>query len=158
MHKLYIGTKQIRATAMNRGQYNQLRNWQIPEDENPNDDGFLVEYLDSPNPNVEGYEGYVSWSPADVFKRAYRPVDQTHQLTFGDAITLLEQGYKMARKGWNGKDLFIFQIKSWSFLPDQFEKKTTPNPFLAICNGDGVVNPWVASPSDTLAKDWRVVL
>ena len=158
MHKPYIGTKQIRATAMNRGEYNRLRGWRLPADENPNEDGYLVEYLDSPNANVEGYEHYVSWSPADVFRRAYRPVDQTHQLTFADALTLLEQGYKVARRGWNGKDMFVFQIKIWSFWRDDFNAKPITHPFLALCTHDLMVNPWAPSQADMMAHDWRVVL
>lgn len=68
----YIGTKTINAKPMTRGEYNALRGWEVPADENPADAGYLVEYTDSPNPNVEGYAGYVSWSPADVFERAYQ--------------------------------------------------------------------------------------
>lgn len=70
----YIGTKMIRAKAMTRGDYNKLRGWSIPADENPNDEGFLVEYLDGGKANHKDYDGYISWSPKDVFERAYRPV------------------------------------------------------------------------------------
>lgn len=69
--KIYIGTKIINAKPMTRGDYNVLRGWTIPADENPDDAGFLVEYLDGGKANVPGFTGYVSWSPADVFARAY---------------------------------------------------------------------------------------
>lgn len=62
--KSYIGTKIINAKPMTRGDYNQYRGWEIPEDENPNDDGYLVIYSDT----------YESWSPKDVFEAAYREV------------------------------------------------------------------------------------
>lgn len=42
--KQYIGTKEVKATPMNRGDYNALRGWQVPENENPADDGYLVVY------------------------------------------------------------------------------------------------------------------
>lgn len=71
--KNYIGTKEIKAMPMSRGDYNALRGWIIPEDENPEDEGFLVEYLDSPNKNHPDYENYISWSPKDVFERSYKP-------------------------------------------------------------------------------------
>ena len=49
---------------MTRGAYNQYRGWKIPKNENPEDQGYLVEYED----------GYESWSPKDVFERCYRLV------------------------------------------------------------------------------------
>jgi len=58
----YIGVKMIEAKAMNLGDYNKYRGWQIPADEDPAREGFLVKYED----------GYVSWSPATVFEKAYR--------------------------------------------------------------------------------------
>lgn len=63
MEKLekHIGTKIINATPMSRGDYNELRGWTIPEDENPLDEGYLVDYL----------SGYLSWSPKMVFEESY---------------------------------------------------------------------------------------
>lgn len=72
----YIGTKCIKAKPMTRLEYNQLRGWELPPNENGSDEGYLVEYLDSPNSNVEGYKGYVSWSPKNVFECAYKPTRQ----------------------------------------------------------------------------------
>lgn len=68
--KKYVGTKTIQAKPMTRGAYNDLRGWKVPENENPDDDGYLVVYLNS-EPNVEGYEGYVSWSPKKQFDDTY---------------------------------------------------------------------------------------
>lgn len=73
---VYIGTKAVAAQPMTRGDYNRLRGWTVPENENGFDEGYLVEYLDSPESNFPGYQGYVSWSPSDIFERAYRPVRQ----------------------------------------------------------------------------------
>lgn len=72
----YIGTKVVHAEPMTRGDYNLLRGWTIPINENPDDAGYLVEYTDQilDKPMVEGYFGYVSWSPKEVFERAYRAV------------------------------------------------------------------------------------
>lgn len=70
----HIGTKLINAEPMTRAAYNELRGWQLPADENGADEGHLVEYLDGGKPNVEGREGYISWSPKEVFEKAYRPV------------------------------------------------------------------------------------
>lgn len=42
--KQYIGTKIIKAKLMTRGDYNDYRGWQIPADEDPMDEGYLMEY------------------------------------------------------------------------------------------------------------------
>ena len=68
----YVGTKEIRATPMSRRDYNDLRGWTLPEDEDGDDEGYLVEYVDGGKANVEGFRGYISWSPKDVFERAYQ--------------------------------------------------------------------------------------
>jgi hypothetical protein len=68
----YIGTKAVRATPMTRLAYTQLRGWMLPDDENGADEGFLVEYIDGGQANHPAFEGYVSWSPKEVFERAYR--------------------------------------------------------------------------------------
>ena len=57
----YIGVKRIEARPMTRGDYNVYRGWQIPANENPADEGYLVKYRD----------GYESWSPKEVFEEAY---------------------------------------------------------------------------------------
>lgn len=75
--KKYIGTKQLRAKPMTLGEYNEYRGWKLPEKENPNTEGYLVEYQDGGKPNDERHEGYISWSPKDVFEKAYQ-VAETH--------------------------------------------------------------------------------
>ncbi len=42
----HIGVKLIDAREMTRQEYNDYRGWKLPEDENGDDTGFLVEYLD----------------------------------------------------------------------------------------------------------------
>lgn len=73
---LYQGTKRVYAQPMNRGEYNAYRNWEVPTDENPADEGYLVEYVDGGRSNDPRHAGYISWSPKDVFERAYKPVSQ----------------------------------------------------------------------------------
>lgn len=69
--KEYIGTKHVKAEPMTRGDYNEYRGWQTPEDEDPLDAGYFIEYLDGGQPNHESHEGYISWTPVGVFERAY---------------------------------------------------------------------------------------
>lgn len=72
--KSYIGTKRINAKPMTRAEYNISRGWTLPADEDGADAGYLVEYVGGGKANVPGHAGYVSWSPKDVFERAYQPI------------------------------------------------------------------------------------
>lgn len=72
MHDMmsYIGTKMILATPMNRAEYNKYRGWELPENENGNDEGYLVEYPEGVSNHAE-HRGYISWSPKGQFDMAY---------------------------------------------------------------------------------------
>ncbi|GAN86235.1 hypothetical protein [Komagataeibacter intermedius] len=74
--RTFVGTKIIHATPMNRREYNTLRGWELPADENGDDAGYLVQYADQDHTNLPGFTGYISWSPADVFNAAYAPVTE----------------------------------------------------------------------------------
>lgn len=160
--KPYIGVKQILAKAMTREEYNELRGWTVPADENPDDAGYLVEYVDGGQANHPDFAGYISWSPKDVFERAYRV---TEGMTFGLAIEALKHGAKVARPGWNGKGMFIYFVPPASY-PAQTgvakrhfgERAMVPyNGYLAIKNVNDTVSTWVPSINDTLAEDWTIV-
>ena len=73
--KKYEGKKQILARPMNRLEYNEYRGWQLPENENGSDEGFLVEYIDGGEANHPDHVGYISWSPKVVFENAYNLID-----------------------------------------------------------------------------------
>ncbi|MEO3357259.1 hypothetical protein [Acinetobacter haemolyticus] len=71
----YIGTKSVLATPMTRGEYNEYQGWQIPENEDPTEQGYLVEYKEGGKPNHPNHAGYISWSPKDIFDYSYHPQD-----------------------------------------------------------------------------------
>ena len=166
--KRYIGVKEINATPMSRAAYNLFRGWELPKDENGEDEGYLVEYIDGGQANTATYKGYVSWSPKDVFERAYKP---TEGMTFGLALEALKKGCKVARKGWNGKGMWLILV------PGQKEvalRQGTPyGDALALtsceilphidmwttnAHGRRAMLPgWVASQTDMLSDDWEVV-
>ena len=73
----YIGIKKIKAEPMTRGDYNNFRGWNIPENENPNDKGYIVKYSD----------GYISWSPKSVFEEAY---DEIGNKPLIDTVVLMK--------------------------------------------------------------------
>lgn len=160
--KRFIGTKLINAEPMTRLAYNELRGWKLPEDENGDDEGYLVEYIDGGKPNLAGYEGYVSWSPKEQFNNAYRPIDN---MTFGLAIEALKQGKKVARAGWNGKGMFVYLVPENEYparteAAKSFfgEDSLVPyNAYMAIKNVNDTVSTWVPSVNDCLAEDWVIV-
>lgn len=67
--------KEVNAKPMTRGDYHEFRGWEMPSDENIEDEGYLVEYLDSPDESMpEGFSNYISWSPKDVFEAGYTAI------------------------------------------------------------------------------------
>ena len=151
MTQQYIGTKLINAVAMTRAEYNDFRGWQLPEDENGEDAGYLVEYLDGGKPNTQQYAGYVSWSPKEQFDKAYRLTDG---MTFGLALEALQQGKRVARTGWNGVGLWLEYIPAIG-VDLAFIRMSYPVHSRAYPEGARV--PWLASQTDMLATDWVVV-
>lgn len=87
--KTYIGTKTVKAKPMTRGEYNAYRGWAMPADENGTDAGYLVEYIDGGKANDSRHAGYISWSPGDVFERAYREVPTDYRQRVRDEHALL---------------------------------------------------------------------
>jgi hypothetical protein len=153
--KRYIGTKLIKAKPMSRGDYNEYKGWTIPKDENPKDEGFLVKYHDN----------YISWSPKEIFEEAYRPIIN---MTFGLALEAVKKGFKVARKGWNGKGMFVVYQKgypqgiacnkqtadAWGMNEGDLFKC---EPYLQIQMVNGSHSMWVPSINDVLAEDWQIV-
>ena len=166
----YIGTKILTATPMNRLEYNLYRGWDLPLNEDGNDEGYLVEYQDGGAQNHPDHAGYISWSPKAVFEQAYRPVSG---LSFGLAIEALKKGHRVAREGWNGKGM-------WLALSGSLDGREIPaGQFWNVHNADharamggtakvlpcitmktadnAILMGWLASQTDMLAEDWYVV-
>lgn len=126
--KRYVGTKIIHAQPEQR----------IGEP------GYLVRYAD----------GYESWSPKDVFEEAYR---ECEAMTFGLALECLKKGMHICRAGWNGKGMWL-ELQH----PDAHSKMTLPYVFLNYPadaqNTPGARVPWLASQTDMLAEDWKIVI
>jgi hypothetical protein len=160
----FIGTKLISARPMNRRDYNRYRDWDLPANENGDDEGFLVEYIDGGATNDDRHTGYISWSPVDVFHAAYQI---TSRMNFGHAIEMLKRGEAVARAGWNGKRMFLYLVPA----PEQGYPAQTGvakaffgegalvpyGAYIAMKTATGEVVPWLASQTDMLADDWTVV-
>jgi len=168
MQKLHYGTKALLALAMTRLDYVTYRGWTLPGDENGDDAGFLVEYVDGGGKNHADHDGYISWSPADVFNAAYQPTDA---MSFGHALVAMKAGHKVARAGWNGKGMWV-AIQAGSTITaamarggaaklraDEGATEFNILPHIDMRTADGSMNVgWLASQTDMLADDWQVVL
>lgn len=155
----YIGTKRIKATPMNRLEYNDYRGWELPSDENGDDEGYLVEYIDGSQSNHHKHEGYISWSPKEVFEKAYYKTS----------------GMTLARRKWNGKNMFIVYMPPLYLPPFNTtdtarkvndrtakwigeDKPLDCQPYIAMYNAQQEWIPgWLASQSDMLDNDWYIV-
>ena len=68
----------------------------------------------------------------------------------GWAVKQMQNGSKVARLGWNGKDMYLaLQV------PDENSKMSLP--YVYIKTVDGKLVPWLCSQTDLLSTDWIVV-
>ncbi len=87
------------------------------------------------------------------------------ELTFGEALEHVKSGGKVTREGWNGKGMFIFLVPGSVFQVNRppllgiYPEGTTIHyrGHIDMRTVDGEVVPWVASQSDLLSDDWRLV-
>lgn len=87
---------------------------------------------------------------------------------FGQALNLLKQGKAVARKGWNGKGMFLTYQPGSEVTGDMMRnepaKKFYGSNAVKICghidmkaaDGSYVVG-WLASQTDMFAEDWMEV-
>ena len=114
----YTGTKTVLATPMTRGEYNALRGWEVPADEDPTDLGYLVQYENDSKANVEGFDGYISWSPQKPFNLAYNQSGTFKQRVFIEMEQLYRRMF-LLKKYIHGEStdsehyrLLIIQLKA----------------------------------------------
>lgn len=89
-----------------------------------------------------------------------------HAMDFGDAVRALKHGKRVARTGWNGKDMFLFLVTGSTFkvnrapllgiYPEGHEVQYHAH--IDMKTAQGYVVPWLASQSDVLADDWIEVV
>ncbi|KAA3526192.1 DUF2829 domain-containing protein [Agrobacterium vitis] len=161
---------------MTRQKYVDYRGWALPSDENGDDEGYIVEYLDGGKSNHSAHAGYISWSPKEQFEAAYQPVTN---MSFGHALVALKDGKKVARAGWNGKDMWLSLscqpngdaiAGSREIAAENFWSRNNSE-YARLNGGSAVVLPcitmktatgeilmgWLASQTDMLADDWQIV-
>jgi hypothetical protein len=96
-------------------------------------------------------------------------------MDFGDAIRALKEGKKVARKGWNGKGMFLFLLPAGTIPKsvihdgalasvvdevegDSFEALGSIRMWTTNSLGrKAVLTGWLASQTDILEEDWCIV-
>lgn len=89
-------------------------------------------------------------------------------MNFGKALEHIKQGGKIARKGWNGKGMFVYYVPAAKYPASRNELSTMAgyadvdgmvqyNAYMAIKNVNGTVSMWVPSVNDCLSEDWEAV-
>ena len=94
-------------------------------------------------------------------------------MRFGEALELANIGKKIARHGWNGKNMYVFMTKGRTILASEWVARMPSQELtelekeigyviiedhLDMMNAQGRrVIGWLASQTDMLADDWYVV-
>ena len=152
--KKYIGTKEVLAQPMSAEVFHTLKGggWVYPGKINPKDEGYHVKYPD----------GYESWCPKEQFESAYKGI--ADGVSFGHAIELMKKGRCVARKGWNGKGMFLFLATNIAFdskteleYCDFLDNDHIMPSIVMKTADDHFCVGWLASQADMLAMDWYVV-
>lgn len=108
--------------------------------------------------------------PKLIHPRELQKMYEGKQFDFGVALNLLKAGYRVTRRGWNGKDMWIVLQKGY---PDgiPINKNTAEatgieegtvcafRPYLMMKTADleATFVPWTISQSDALCEDWQIL-
>jgi hypothetical protein len=91
------------------------------------------------------------------------------EMTFGEAIEALKKDKRVARRGWNGKGMYLW-LKQEIEIPKEWIKekglkeaigdrdsiKGLASISMLTAQGE-VLSGWLASQTDMLSEDWTVV-
>lgn len=92
---------------------------------------------------------------------------QLNELSFGEALELLEQGHKVTNEGWNGRDMYIVKMNGYEEVRANHATarahrihvgaKITISPYIAMRNAEGAIVPWTPSQMDLFSKRWKLL-
>lgn len=93
---------------------------------------------------------------------SYGPV---MDMTFGEALEAVKHGARIAREGWNGKGMYVFLAHNVEFTTEadisefyEAEEGVEVSDVLVMRTAQGTLQPgWLATQSDMLAEDWKIV-
>lgn len=102
---------------------------------------------------------------------------EAEPMTFGMAIEAMKLGHKIARAGWNDKNMYLvlvvdtydhasdsvevfndIAIEDTKFLDNPTGKMVPTDAYIVMRTAQGSAQPgWLASQADMLAEDWGIV-
>lgn len=124
---------------------------------------------------IRGIKGEYYPCKPDIFEASYDSEEnkKAFNLNFGEAIIALQNGHKVARKGWNGKGMFLVIAGGYSvpkenlrpgthitkeFLESRGVDAMEIVPHIDMWSADNkYVTGWLASQTDMLSSDWEIV-
>lgn len=126
--------------------------------------------------NLSNEKGYSPLSALIFFNLIHRSLNMEHQhnsmaetsvgtFSFSCALELLKNGSRVARKGWNGKGMFVLLIKGNAVTESINACYGDSNNKINVLVLDALymytatkeLVPWLASQTDLLADDWYIV-
>ena len=86
-------------------------------------------------------------------------------MDFSSALQALKQSEAVARKGWNGKGMFLYLVPANAYpaqtgIAKKYWGREACVPYggyIAMKTADNNVVPWLASQTDILAEDWCIL-
>jgi hypothetical protein len=93
-------------------------------------------------------------------------------MNFGQAIEALKQGKRVAREGWNGRNMFLFLLPSATVPTKAIHDPTLREVIESEVGGDTfealgsirmftadrkILTGWLASQTDMLSEDWVIL-
>ena len=80
-------------------------------------------------------------------------------MNFEQALHQVKHGANIARRGWNGKGVWVFYVPpEAAHVPQKFGGGYPVQAFLMMKTVDDTIVPWLISQSDVLADDWEAAL
>jgi hypothetical protein len=77
-------------------------------------------------------------------------------VSFSQALKHLKGGGSVARKGWNGKGMWLSFIEQYA-VQTALPRQTRLLPWIGMKTADDGFVPWLASQTDLLAEDWELL-
>lgn len=145
---------------------------------------FSIQSKDAMGYKVVYEDGYVSWSPKEVFEKVYIKIPNTSKVTqadyrkiinhalecedktefsFGTALEACVEGYSITRAiMWNNAKKFIYYVPGGLYKTQtevakrKFGSEVLYQPYFAIRTITGTVSIYTPTQEDMMANDWQI--
>ena len=182
---IYIGMNEPLIWAPGAFEYDLGIHGNVAQDWEVNADGITIptlegDHLASPGDwIIRGVKGEFYPCKPDIFEMTYdvnplgsAPIKASSEFDFSLALLKLKDGRRVARRGWNGKGMWIAlscdggrETKAENFWSPHAKAHAIasggtatvlPSVIMKTANGE-ILMGWLASQTDMLAEDWHVV-